>query len=81
MKPEKYLDEQDKEKAVTYDLHFILPGTILESKVKCQKCGREFLYNNSTVLELFDVVGSYEIIRCKHYPECDGLRQNFEVIK
>ena len=38
------------------------------------------LSKDSTVLELFDVVGSYEMIKCKHYPVCDGLRQDFEVI-
>ncbi len=59
----------------------MLSGTTLDSKVRCKQCGKEFVYKDSTVLELLDVVGSYEMIKCKHYPECDGLRQGFEVIK
>lgn len=81
MKPEKLLEGQDKEKTLTYDLQFMPSGTTLDSKVRCKKCGKEFLYKESTVVELFDVVGSYEMVKCKYYPECDGLRQDFEVIQ
>ena len=76
----RILGEQEKEKALIYDLQFMPSGTTLDSKVRCKKCGKEFIYKDSTALELFDVVGSYEMIKCKHYPECDGLRQDFEVI-
>ncbi len=81
MKPENLIEGQDEEKNLIYDLQFMPSGTTLDSKVKCKKCGKEFLYKESTVLELLDVVGYYEMIKCKHYPECDGLRQDFEVIK
>ena len=81
MKPEKLLNGQEKEKALTYDLQFMPSGTNLNSKVRCKKCGKEFTYKDSTTLELFDAVGYYEMIKCKYYPECDGLRQDFEVIK
>lgn len=80
MKPVKLLEGQDKEKTLIYDLQFMPSGITLDSKVRCKKCGKEFTYKDSIVLELFDVVGSYEMIKCKHYPECDGLRQGFEVI-
>ena len=81
MKPEKLLEGQDKEKALTYDLQFMPSGTILDSKVRCKKCGSEFLYKESTAVELFDVVGSYEMVYCKNFPECDGLRQDFDIIQ
>ena len=81
MKPEKLLEGQDKEKALTYDLQFMPSGASLDSKVRCKKCGKEFVYKDSTALELFDVVGHYEMIKCKNYPDCDGLRQDFEVIQ
>lgn len=74
------LDDPEKLKALSYDLQFMPAGTTLDTKVRCKKCGREFLYKESTAVELFDVVGSYEMVKCKHYPECDGLRQDFEVI-
>ena len=80
MKPVKLLEGQDKEKTLTYDLQFMPSGTTLDSKVRCKKCGKEFVFKDSTALELFDIVGSYEIVKCKYYPECDGLRQDFEVI-
>ena len=77
----RILKGSEKEKNLTYDLQFMPSGTTLDSKVRCKKCGKEFTYKDSTALELFDVVGSYEMVKCKHYPECDGLRQDFEVIK
>lgn len=80
MKSKKLLDGQDKEKALTYDLQFMPSGTNLDSNVKCKKCGREFAYKDSTALELFDAVGYYEMVKCKHYPDCNGIRQDFEVI-
>ena len=80
MNYEKLLVGLEKEKALTYDLQFMPSGTTFDSKVRCKKCGKEFVYKDSTALELFDVVGFYEMIKCKHYPECDGLRQDFEII-
>lgn len=80
MKPEKVLEAQEKERLLIYDLQFMPFGTTLDSKVRCKKCGKDFISKESTALELFDVVGSYEMIKCKHYPECDGLRQDFDII-
>lgn len=76
----RILEDNEKIKTLTYDLQFMPAGTTLETKVRCKKCGKEFLYKESTAVELFDVVGSYEMVKCKRYPECDGLRQDFEVI-
>lgn len=80
MKPENLLEEKEKEKTLIYDLQFMPSGTTLASKVRCKKCGKEFAYKDSTALELFDAVGYYEMIKCKYYPKCDGIRQDFEVI-
>lgn len=77
----RILNEEEKQHELIYDLEFLPLGTTLDSKVRCKKCGKEFIYKESTVLELFDVVGYYEMVKCKHYPECDGLRQDYEVIK
>ncbi len=77
----RILEGEEKSNELIYDLDFLPSNTTLDSKVKCKKCGKEFLYKESTVLELLDVVGYYKIVKCKHYPECDGLRQDFEVIK
>lgn len=77
----RILDEEEKQHELNYDLDFLPSGTTLDSKVRCKKCGKEFLYKESTVVELFDVVGSYEMVKCKYYPECDGLRQDFEKIQ
>lgn len=76
----RILDEMEKRKTLIYDLKFMRAGTTLDTKVRCKKCGREFLYKESTAVELFDVVGSYEMVYCKHYPECDGLRQDFGIM-
>lgn len=81
MKPEKLLEGQEKEKALIDDLQFMPSGTTLISKVRCKKCRKEFVYKDSQALEFFDVVGYYEIIKCKHYPECNGFRQDFEIIQ
>ena len=77
----RILDGEEKTSELLYDLDFLPAGTSLDSKVRCKKCGKEFSYKDSTVLELFDVVGYYNIVKCKYYPDCDGLRQNFEVIQ
>lgn len=77
----RILDGEEKTSELIYDLKYLPTGTNLDSKVRCKKCGKEFIYKESTVLELFDVVGSYEMVKCKHYPECDGLRQDFEIIQ
>ena len=77
----RILNEEEKQHELIYDLEFLTPGTTLDSKVRCKKCGKEFLYKDSTVVELFDVVGHYEMVKCKYYPECDGLRQDFEIIQ
>ena len=76
----RILEDEKKITTLTYDLQFMPTGTTLETKVRCKKCGNEFFYKESTAVELFDVVGSYEMVKCKHYPECDGLRLDFEVI-
>lgn len=81
MQEPKNLNEEEKTHELIYDLEFLPPGTTLDSKVRCKKCCKEFIYKEATVLELFDVVGYYNIVKCKHYPKCDGLRQDFEVIQ
>lgn len=80
MKYEKHIEGEEKEKELIYDFQFMPEGTTLDSKVRCKICGNEFLYKDSTVLELFDVVGYYKIVKCKHYPDCNGIRQDFEII-
>lgn len=77
----RILDEQEKNKTLTYDLQFMPAGTTLDTKVRCKKCGKEFLYKESTSVELFDVVGSYEMVYCKNFPEFDGLKQDFDIIQ
>lgn len=77
----RLLENDEKIKTLTYDLQFMPNGTTLDTKVRCKKCGKEFLYKESTAVELFDVVGSYEMVYCKHYPECKGLRQDFDIIQ
>ena len=71
---------QDKLSELEYDLKYI-PGCTLDSTVRCKKCGAEFLYKDSNVVEQLDVVGYYKLTRCKNYPECDAILQDFEIVK
>ena len=79
MNEKTIVDGPDKIKELTYDLQFMPQNTSLESKVKCKICGKEFLYKDSTVVELCDVVGFYMMVKCKFFPVCKGNRQDFEV--
>ncbi len=76
----RILENEEKTEILTYDLQFMPTGTTLNSRLRCKECGRDFLYKESVAVELFDVVGFYEMVYCKHYPECKGLRQNFELL-
>lgn len=76
----KILQGQDKIKELEYELQYF-KNCSLDSNVRCKKCGSEFLYKDSSVVEHLDVVGYYNLIRCKNYPECDAIVQDFEVIK
>ena len=46
------------------------PDFTMNRKVECLHCGREYLYNEATVVKNPD--NEELFIMCKHYPECDG---------
>ena len=48
----RILNEEEKQHELIYDLEFLTSSATLDSKVRCKKCGKEFLYKESTVVEL-----------------------------
>ena len=50
----------------------------MATKVRCFHCGREFLYNEATVVQLpYDDEPS---VFCKHYPECNGSLIDMDIV-
>ena len=42
----------------------------METKVQCLHCGKEYLYNEASVVQFPD--DDEPFVMCKHYPECNG---------
>ncbi len=42
----------------------------MNTKVHCLHCGKEYLYNEASVVHQADTDDN--LVYCKHYPECDG---------
>lgn len=71
------LTGEERIQGLKRNLH-VIGNFKMNSKVKCFHCGREFHYNEATVIR---TPGDYKaLVMCKNYPKCNGSLIDMDVM-